>query len=256
MSKIIFIDFDNTLFSHYTNQIPDSAVEAIKLARKNGHKILICTGRSFAELFYFDYRDIQFDGYILSNGQMISDKDLKTIYVEYVEPKDKLVELFNLKQFPITISDEKRIYANFINDYMRQVLKRIDSPIPEVREYDSEGIISTAFYFDNEEVRNKYVDELNKNYNIVNWGPLCITVINDDVDKANGIKKLLEMQNIDINNTIGIGDGDNDIGMVKFCNIGIAMGNSIDALKNVADYVTDHIDENGIFNAFKHFGLI
>ena len=50
MSKIIFIDVDGTL-TNYENQIPPSAVDAIKAARANGHKIYLCTGRSRAEIY-------------------------------------------------------------------------------------------------------------------------------------------------------------------------------------------------------------
>ena len=55
---------------------------------------------------------------------------------------------------------------------------------------------------------------------------------------------------------IGFGDGENDADMLAFAGIGVAMGNGVDAVKAVADYVTDDIDADGIANALKHFGLI
>ena len=55
---------------------------------------------------------------------------------------------------------------------------------------------------------------------------------------------------------MGIGDGENDIGMLQHCAIGIAMGNAADNTKKSADYVTDDIDEDGVYNALKHYGLI
>ena len=60
MGKFIFIDVDGTLVD-YENNLPDSAVEAIRLARKNGHKVYICTGRSRAEV-YQSIWDIGLDG--------------------------------------------------------------------------------------------------------------------------------------------------------------------------------------------------
>ena len=69
MSKIIFIDVDGTLVS-YDNVLPDSAVEAIRAARKNGHKVYICTGRSRAEV-YQNIWDIGLDGMIGGNGSYV-----------------------------------------------------------------------------------------------------------------------------------------------------------------------------------------
>ena len=56
--------------------------------------------------------------------------------------------------------------------------------------------------------------------------------------------------------TMAFGDGENDIDMIRFAGIGVAMDNGIPALQKAADYVTDDIDEDGIANALHHFGLI
>ena len=55
---------------------------------------------------------------------------------------------------------------------------------------------------------------------------------------------------------MAFGDGENDIDMLKFAGIGVAMGNSSDIVKAAADYVTDTIDNDGIEKALRHFGLI
>jgi len=56
--------------------------------------------------------------------------------------------------------------------------------------------------------------------------------------------------------TMAFGDGGNDTSMILTAGIGIAMGNALDTLKQQADYVTTSVDDDGIFNALKHFGLI
>ena len=56
--------------------------------------------------------------------------------------------------------------------------------------------------------------------------------------------------------TIAFGDGGNDTTMIREAGIGVAMGNAIDELKEMADYVTTSVDDDGILNALKHFGLI
>lgn len=69
MSKIIFLDVDGTL-TDYENKIPKTAIEAIKLARKNGYLVYICTGRSKAEV-YPEIWDIGLDGMIGGNGSYV-----------------------------------------------------------------------------------------------------------------------------------------------------------------------------------------
>ena len=71
MEKVIFIDVDGTLVD-YENHLPESAVEAIRKARKNGHRVYICTGRSKAEV-YQNIWDIGLDGMIGGNGSYVED---------------------------------------------------------------------------------------------------------------------------------------------------------------------------------------
>ena len=73
MGKIIFIDVDGTLLD-YENKLPASADKAIKLARQNGHKVYICTGRSKAEVYSYLW-DIGLDGMIGGNGSYVEDHD-------------------------------------------------------------------------------------------------------------------------------------------------------------------------------------
>ena len=55
---------------------------------------------------------------------------------------------------------------------------------------------------------------------------------------------------------MGFGEGGNDISMLKHVGIGIAMGNASENVKQIADYVTDTVDNDGILKALQHFGVI
>jgi hydroxymethylpyrimidine pyrophosphatase-like HAD family hydrolase len=55
---------------------------------------------------------------------------------------------------------------------------------------------------------------------------------------------------------MAFGDGGNDIPMLQHVACGIAMGNASDEVKAVAGYVTDSVDDDGLTNALRHFGLI
>ena len=61
---------------------------------------------------------------------------------------------------------------------------------------------------------------------------------------------------MDTQNTIAFGDGGNDTSMIKAAGIGVAMGNALESLKEVADYTTTSVDDDGVLNALRHFNLI
>ena len=68
--------------------------------------------------------------------------------------------------------------------------------------------------------------------------------------------KIIEYYGINISETMAFGDGGNDITMIEHAAIGVAMGNANEGVKEVADYITDDVDNNGIYNALKHFSII
>jgi hydroxymethylpyrimidine pyrophosphatase-like HAD family hydrolase len=76
------------------------------------------------------------------------------------------------------------------------------------------------------------------------------------VTKGEGIRRAVAMLSGDMKDTYGFGDSMNDASMLKACAVGVCMGNGADELKQIADYVTDDINENGLANAFRKFGII
>ena len=64
------------------------------------------------------------------------------------------------------------------------------------------------------------------------------------------------MKGIKAEETIAFGDAENDLEMLKFAGIGVAMGNGEEQVKAQADYVTADVDDDGIAKALRHFGLI
>jgi len=78
----------------------------------------------------------------------------------------------------------------------------------------------------------------------------------DGTSKATGIKKFMEIVGAPLSDTIAVGDSGNDLEMIKFASIGVAMGNASEDVKVAADLVTTGIDEDGIYNAFVKLGLI
>lgn len=83
---------------------------------------------------------------------------------------------------------------------------------------------------------------------------ICLGV--KDITKAHAIDALLEYLGADIEDTYAFGDAKIDIPMLDYCHIGVAMGSVGDEIKAMADYITDDVDQDGLYNAFVRFGLI
>ena len=127
-------------------------------------------------------------------------------------------------------------------------------PIEEARGKD---ILQIMGYFTAEE--EKETDIFGKvltHCEPMRWYPLFADIIARGNSKSTGIDKVLAYFDIDLKDTMAFGDGGNDIPMLKHVATGIAMGNAEPHVKAVADYVTTSVDEDGIANALKHFGLI
>ncbi|HBH3034913.1 TPA: HAD-IIB family hydrolase, partial [Clostridioides difficile] len=110
-----------------------------------------------------------------------------------------------------------------------------------------------------EEKNPSILDEIRKELRKVqgikitsSW-PNNIEVMNEGVDKGNAVKILAEKMNIDREDIIAFGDNYNDIEMIKFAGLGVAMGNAEEFIKQEADYVTDTNQDSGVAKAIYKF---
>lgn len=76
------------------------------------------------------------------------------------------------------------------------------------------------------------------------------------ITKAHAIDCLLKALGTDRRDTIAFGDAKVDIPMLEYCNIGVAMGNGGEEIRAMADYITDDVERDGLFKAFRHLQLI
>ncbi|MCF0114466.1 MAG: Cof-type HAD-IIB family hydrolase [Erysipelotrichaceae bacterium] len=257
MIKAIFFDVDGTLLSHTLKKIPDSTRKSIDLLQKKGIKVYLSTGRHLNELKELPILDIKFDGYICLNGQMVLDSHHELLFGSAMrdEMEEKMVELFNRKEIPFILVTEKELYMNFVNDLVVAVQKEISSSIPEVHEYDGKPIyMATAYLMKDKE--DSLINELPEGLKLVRWQPKAADIIMEGDGKVEGIKKILEYLSITKEEIMAFGDAGNDITMLEFAGMGVAMGNADEETKSHADYVTDHIDNDGVEKALIHFGLL
>jgi len=88
------------------------------------------------------------------------------------------------------------------------------------------------------------------------WTPLFADVNPKGQSKQVGVDVFCKYFGLDIGQTMAFGDGGNDISMLRHVGIGVAMGNANPEVKEIADYVTTSVDEDGIWKALEHFGVI
>lgn len=91
---------------------------------------------------------------------------------------------------------------------------------------------------------------------ITRWNDRAVDIISRNGGKVTGIKQYLKENHISAQESMAFGDGENDMEMLEFAGVGIAMGNAEDMVKKSADYVTDSVDNRGIENALRYFSVI
>ena len=274
---IIFLDVDGTLVDYESN-IPESAVDAIRKARDNGHKVYICTGRSKAEI-YDDIWKIGLDGliggngcYVESNGQVVMHQ--KIGYEECV----KIVDWLHDNGLEFYLECNSGLYGSehfekkgepVIREYSKRKGKENAAKMT-IRDVFPDMIFGEQLYRDDVNkisyILNSYEDfEKTKerffDYQNGTWGGAEETALFGDIgvkniDKGNAIRTLVEYIGGKMEETVAIGDAKVDIPMFEICGTGICMGNGGEETKKAADYVTSDVNDDGLYNAFKHLKLI
>lgn len=255
-NKILFFDIDGTILDSEKN-IPTGVVEAINKARKNGHEIVISTGRApFTAKSVME--QLKIDSYICYNGQIVHYKG-KTIFKGTLDKK----ELQNLNDFatnreqPLVYMDSEEMVSNLPDHQdIYESISTLKISFPRKGEnFFLTNDIHQALIFCDLEVQTDY-EKAFPNFKFVRWHRVSCDVLPKGVSKAQGIELLLNHLNMTPKDAIAFGDGLNDVEMLDFVGTGIAMGNAVEELKEHATFVTDHVSENGLINAMKKLNLI
>lgn len=258
MVKAVFFDIDGTLVPIGESKMVESAYRAIKSLQEKGIKCIVCSGRDFREVGRGnDVLDrIKFDGIIASTGQCCIDKDGVPFYIQTFDDKqtDEVISLFKQKEYAICLKSEYGSYINCVNSLNGNIYNKLKKEVFPIKEYQGERIYQALIYAGKEDI--EILKQNLKNLKITSWHPLMADLIPLDGGKAKGIKRFIDKYNIKLEETMAFGDSNNDHDMLKYVDIGVAMGNSDSELKKIADYVTSDCKDDGVYLALKHFGLI
>ena len=277
MGKILFIDVDGTLVD-YENNLPESAVEAIRLARKHGHKVYICTGRSRAEV-YKNIWDIGLDGMIGGNGSYVEDNNHVVMHQLITKEQCiRIVDWLHERGLEFYLESNNGLFAseNFEirgESVIQEYSKRKGKPGSEtltVKDIFPEMIFGGELYRDDLNkvsfILESYQDHIDATEEFPDlqsgtWGGKGEEALFGDlgvknITKAHAIQTLLNYLGANVEDTIAFGDAKIDIPMFEYCSYGVAMGSGGTEIKEAADYITDDVDKDGLYKAFKYLNLI
>ena len=260
MKKAVFFDIDGTLLDE-TMKMSASTKEALKQLKENEVYIFLCSGRTPSFIVNPELLQVGFDGVVAGCGTCVTvggeEIVYKTIAPELMKKTLQILEKYN---FPTILEGKYAHYAedkDFEKDCFFKILKdEIGDKILSIKEHDMKWEIS-KFCLD---IKNAEYEEALQEFG--DWftcivrGKELIEVLPKGYSKAYGMQAVCEKLGIARENVYAFGDSANDMEMLEFAGCGIAMGNSVEELKGVADYVTDSIYEDGIYKACKYFGLI
>ncbi|WP_312400092.1 Cof-type HAD-IIB family hydrolase [Sphingobacterium sp.] len=260
MIKAIFFDIDGTLLSFKTHQVPNSTQQAFQLLKEKDIKVFVSTGRSFNQLGHIRYLD--FDGFITFNGGYCVTKDEQVIYKNNIIQEDIRSLLDYAKHHPeLTFSfmSDKEISLNQVTPEVLKMYQQVNVNTPPIRNYEDNFDLESVMQinvFINPEQEAEFMENVMPNSIASRWTPIFADVNPMGQSKKVGIDVFLEHFGIALSETMSFGDGGNDITMLAHTQIGIAMGNANPEVKEIADYITDDVDSNGIWNALKYFEVI
>ena len=262
--KIAFFDIDGTLTSEIDGTIPDSAIQAIRKARANGHLMFINTGRCFQNVEK-RFRDVGFDGYVCGCGTNIYCDGKDILYVpQNHETIMKILQIARETDVDILFESRKEVcfdisrtlhHPNAIRQY--QAFINRNYIMPEDLENPNFFCDKFVIWYEHSEQLDAFRQVSDKWFDCIDRGGTFREFVPYGYSKATGIQHVLDYYGLSKENAYAFGDSNNDLAMLSYLKNSIAMGNaSPTSLFERVAYVTTKASENGIQNALKHFEFI
>lgn len=262
-SKALFFDIDGTLEMQGSPIVP-STIDALKRVKENGHRIFICTGRSRSMIFNSLVDGLGFDGVIGGCGtyceyqkEIISNKELtreETDYIINVLKQYDVTYIFegkvNLYYNDVPLQNKERLYV------MQMIEAQIKERLLKVEEVNGSITANKFSCYVNSGDEDEVFQEFEHLYDSMRHRKNTAEFIPKGYNKATGIQEMCKYLQIDSKDTFAFGDSVNDVAMLDYCEVGVVMGNGSEIAKEHGNYITANIENGGIYQACKHFGLL
>ncbi|WP_313630775.1 Cof-type HAD-IIB family hydrolase [Enterococcus devriesei] len=265
MIKLIAIDLDGTLLTD-AKTISDTNKAALAQAKAQGVKIVICTGRPLiaikdylAELNLLDADDysITFNGGLIqtNTGEILGKTamdlaDVKHIYQLFVElnlPTDVLSDALSFQLASST--DHPSLYPT-MNKALTYVTKTVE--VLEENALYNKVVAATEVDYLDQQIALIPAEEYER-FEIFKTRPNLLEFMPKGVTKAFGLSVLGERLGIAANEMMALGDEANDLSMITYAGVGVAMENATDGVKSAANFVTGTNQADGVAQAIQKF---
>lgn len=258
----VFFDFDGTLVDERIQMFypSDKTIEASKLLKQNGYVVILATGRAKC---YIPECGIDFSGYVASNGAY-AELGGEIVHNNTIAP-EKITDMLNYcKENGLGFLTENQERCYCFGENMDSFVKMIETF----------NLDSSCFMEMSDSAAAKDINKIMVTYNEPEQYDIFKKRFENDflitrhrntysadvgkrgINKAEGVKAIIDRFGIPIENAYAFGDGENDVEMLGAVGTGIAMEIHSPALDGVAKYVTDSVKNEGIYNALKKFKLI
>lgn len=261
--KLMAVDIDGTLLDS-NGKLTDETRRAVRMGVGKGLIFVISSGRPvqgvkpLVEELDLDLPIITYNGAMVIKG-----KSMEILYEQRMSPQDArdIIEIGEKYGTAIMVWKENKLYVNKMSDKAVKYggLSKTVPILAEDMEAIISGGVSKILWYDNIDLIERYEKEvgsyLHGNVNYHTSQPFFLEFVDKKASKAIAMEKLGENYGIKQSEMIAIGDGFNDLSMIEYAGLGIAMGNAKDAIKDKADFVTLSNDEDGVAHAIYRFVL-
>lgn len=275
--KMVCIDMDGTLLGK-GKKISEENKKAIKKVHEKGIEVVVATGRIYNNAEYYSRILGVNSPVIAANGAIVRDKiNNKVIYENPINNDEclKLIDLlFEMKMFFHFYTIDAIYSNNLVTDLATKIYMKNQKGYEELKiKYHiikDKKMWKDIFKKNNNEINKciamtpnpkkmlEFKEKLKSIKGIVYFGSgsRSVEINNGGVSKGNAVKSLAEYYGIKREEIVAIGDNENDLSMIEYAGVGVAMGNAIDSLKDVADYITSSNRENGVAKALEKFFMV
>lgn len=241
------LDIDGTIVPNREGAgLSPKVITAIKKAQK---KLAVCvaTGRTLKKASeILDALEITSPAILLGGAQIIAGPTRKFIYKRPLEENAVPEILSILKPYKARIVLDEDAYSTFY------------TPTKEFKH--------TPYSFLVLDVTEEIADEMSHkllhiptvvSHKIVSWqkGLFCLNISHTYATKQHAVFEVAEYMGINTHEMIGVGEGPNDFPLLMACGLKIAMGNAVEGLKAIADYIAPSVEEDGVADVIEKFVL-
>ena len=265
--ELLVLDIDGTL-TNSEKRVTERTLQAIKKIQQKGKKIAIASGRPTAGVTGIA-KAIGLDkagGYILSyNGGRIADFQTGEVIYSKTIKQELIPEIYKsavaYDTGIITYEGDCAISGNGVDEYIELETRINGIDIKETNQFAEyvtfpvNKCLMTGEPSHMETVEKELAKKFEAELNIFRSEPFFVEIMPKNIDKAYSLGKLLDYLRLTQEQMICCGDGFNDLSMIKYAGLGVAMENAQPVVKEAADYITRSNNEDGVADVIEKFML-